>query len=194
MNGSERTDLQLIAAFRSSDDPRILEEIVKRHMGHVRAAVYPLVLNAADADDVAQEAMLRILSGLKSFRGTAAFATWRYRVAVNTALSFLRQRNRLRARLSEVDPPADAPDREDRTPPRQAEASELNRLITAAMKLLPPEQRAALALVAIQGLSEKEAAIACRCTFATLRWRLFRARQRLKRELGMQESTRHATR
>ena len=161
---------------------------MNRHMKPVRSVIHALVLNEADADDVTQEAMLRIISGLDTFRGQAAFTTWRYRVAVNTALSFLRQRNRLRVRLSAVDPPDEAPDREDRTPPRQAEASELNRLITAAMKLLPPEQRAALALVAIQGLSEKEAAIACRCNFATLRWRLYRARQRLRVELGRQGS------
>lgn len=180
-----RTDKQLIADYRSSGDPRILEEIVERHMGNVRAAVYPLVLNDADADDVAQEAMLRILAGLGSFRGSAAFSTWCYRVAVNTALSFLRRQKRRRARFTDADLSDEALEHEDHAPPRQAEVSELNQRITAAMELLPPEQRAALALVAIRGLSERQAAVACQCSFATLRWRLFRARQRLKQELGM---------
>ena len=177
--------MELIAAFRSSDDPRILEEIVKRHMTHVRTVVHSLVLNAADADDVTQDAMLRILNGLKSFRGNAAFSTWRYRVAVNTAMSFIRKRSRLRSRFSEIDPLPDMPDCMDSTPPREAEASELDRQITAAMSQLPPEQRAAIALVAIQGLSEKDAAIACGCNFATLRWRLHRARKRLKDALSI---------
>ncbi len=166
---------------------------MKRHIGHVRAAVYPLVLNAADADDVAQEAMLRILSGLKSYRGAAAFSTWRYRVAVNTAISFLRKRSRLRAHFSDGAPSADLPDREACDPARAAEASEMDARITAAMGKLQPEQRAAITLVAIEGLSEKEAAIACRCNFATLRWRLHRARQRLKHELGMQVGARNVT-
>jgi RNA polymerase sigma-70 factor (ECF subfamily) len=186
LNDSEPTDLQLIAAYRSSGEPAILEVFVNRHLKPVRSVIHALVLNEADADDVTQEAMLRIISGLDTFREQAAFTTWRYRVAVNTALSFIRRRNRLRARLSEVDPPDEAPECEDRAPPRMVEASELDRLITAAMKLLPPEQRAAIALVAIQGLSEREAAMACRCNFATLRWRLHRARQRLRVELGRQ--------
>jgi len=188
LNDSERTDMELITEYRSSGDPRILEELVKRHLGHVREVVYSMVLNAADADDVAQEAMLRILSGIKTFRGNAAFSTWRYRVSVNTATSFLRKRKRLQARLSELDPAEALPANVDHTPPRMAEVSELDQRITIAMEKLPPEQRAAIALVTIQGLNEKDAAIACRCTFATLRWRLHRARQRLKRELGMQES------
>lgn len=106
-------------------------------------------------------------------------------MAVNTALSFLRRQKRRRARFTDADLSDEALEHEDHAPPRQAEVSELNQRITAAMELLPPEQRAALALVAIRGLSERQAAVACQCSFATLRWRLFRARQRLKLELGM---------
>lgn len=158
---------------------------MKRHIGHVRAAVFPLVLNAADTDDVAQEAMLRIIEGLRTFRGTAAFATWRYRVAVNTAISFLRSRNRHQAHLSDYEPSADLPDRQACDPAQAAEASEMDDRISEAMAKLPPNQRAAISLVAIQGMSDKEAAIACECNCATLRWRVHRARQRLKHELGM---------
>lgn len=184
MGACDRSDTELIDAIRRTGDPGCLEALVQRHTGRVRALVYPLVLNDADADDVTQEAMLRALAGLDGFAGRAAFTTWLHRVAVNTARNFLRSRNRRWAAQSDGDVPEDLPDPAGLTPARAMEADETDRAVSAAMAQLPVAQRLALSLVAMQRLPEEEAARVSGCTHATLRWRLFRARQRLRVILG----------
>lgn len=180
MSEAEPTDQEVVARFRVDGDPRCLEVLVRRHTARVRSLVFALVLNDADADDVAQDAMLRALAGLRTFRGEAGFATWLHRIAVNTAKNFLRQRNRHRAFLvddCELEEVADEP---HRSPSRQAESAELDSAVTAAMARLPVDQRAAISLVVLEGLPEREAARVAGCNAATLRWRLHRARQRLR--------------
>ena len=180
MEDQEQTDVELVASIHRTAGQDGLEELVRRHTGRVRSIVYPLVLNDTDADDVTQETMLRAIRGLDGFRADAAFTTWLHRVALNTARNFLRSRNR-RLRLLATDELAeDAADEPFRTPPRETETAELDRAIADAMKRLPAEQRIALSLVAIQRLDEKEAAHVAGCAHATLRWRVFRARRRMR--------------
>ena len=184
MYEEQRTDAELLDAIRQTDGQDGLEALVRRHTGRVRSIVYPILLNEADADDVVQEAMLRALDGLDGFRSDATFTTWLHRVAVNTARNFLRSRTRrLRVFVSD-ESQEDVADELHRTPAREAEAEELNRAINDAMGRLPPEQRIALSLVTIQRLDEKEAARVAGCAHATLRWRVHRARQRLRQLLG----------
>ncbi len=174
------TDAELVAMIRQTGDQLAIESLVRRHTGRVRSMVYPLVLNDADADDVTQEALLRALNGLAGFRAESSFTTWLHRVAVNTARNFLRSRNRrLRLWTSEA-VPEDVADAAFRTPARSAEAVELDHTIAHAMQELPDEQRIALSLVVIQQLDEKEAAQVAGCGHATLRWRVHRARCRMR--------------
>ena len=184
MHDPEQTDAELVDAIRRTDGRDGVEELVWRHTGRVRSIVYPLVLNDADADDVTQEALVRALNGLDGFRSGAAFTTWLHRVAVNTARNFLRSRNRRLKVLAPDELPEDVADAPFRTPPRETETAELDRAIGDAMARLPTEQRIALSLVAIQCLDEKEAARVAGCAHATLRWRVHRARQRLRKMLG----------
>ena len=183
LDDQERTDAELVDTIRRTDGRDGLEELVRRHTSRVRSIVYPLVLNEADADDVTQEAMIRALNGLDGFRSDAAFTTWLHRVALNTARNFLRSRNRRLRILAPDELPEDIADEPFRTPAREMEAAELDRAIGDAMGRLPTEQRIALSLVAIQHLDEKEAARVAGCTHATLRWRVYRARQRLRQLL-----------
>lgn len=183
MDVAQSTDRELVDRFRAANDPDSLNELVCRYTGRVRSVVYPLLLDDADADDVTQETLLQALDALSTFRGDAAFSTWMYRVAVNTAKNYLKRRNRQRALLEEESDPEAVADAAHRTPPRAAETADRNRAITAAMGRLPLDQRTALSLVAIQGLDGREAARAAGCNAATLRWRLHRARSVLRQLL-----------
>jgi len=180
---SDPTDRELVARFRAANDADSVNELVRRYTGRVRSVVYPLLLDDADADDVTQEALVRAIDALGSFRGDAAFATWVYRIAVNTAKNYLKRRNRRRALLTDEGAPEAVADAACRTPAQATETADLDRAITAAMARLPFAQRTAIALVAIRGLDDREAARAAGCNAATLRWRLHRARQRLRRLL-----------
>lgn len=193
MNDPEPTDQEAIARFQADGDPRCLEMLVRRHTGRVRAVVLPLVLNDADADDVAQDAMLRALAGLRTFRGEAAFTSWLHRIAVNTAKNLLRRRGRDRALLVDDYPVDEVVDPIDRSPARVAEALDMDRAIAQAMARLPADQRVALSLVAIQGLDDREAARVAGCRAATFRWRLHRARERMREWLGTADGQGRAT-
>ena len=56
--------------------------------------IYPMVLDTAAADDLAQEVFLKAFRGLAAFNGRADFSTWLYRLAMNTTYSFLARRKR----------------------------------------------------------------------------------------------------
>src|SRR5207244_5877002 len=64
--------------------------LVRLHQRRVYAAVLHIVGNHGDADDVTQETFVRAYRGLAGYDGRAEFSTWVYRIAINTALNFLR--------------------------------------------------------------------------------------------------------
>src|SRR6266498_5247791 len=84
---------ELIAACRRGD-PQAFEEVVRATHRQVYTQALRLVRDRQDAEDVAQEAYLRVFRGLAGFRGDAQFETWLYRIVANAAMSHLRKRRR----------------------------------------------------------------------------------------------------
>src|SRR5213083_2959001 len=93
---------ELLAACRRGDRDAF-EEVVRRTYRHVYTQALRLVGDRQDAEDVAQEAYLRVFRGLAGFREEAQFETWLYRIVANTAMSYLRKRQRFGAVLAEPD-------------------------------------------------------------------------------------------
>ena len=137
-----------------------------------------------DAAEAAQEAFLAVWQGLPSFRGEASFSTWLYRLASNACVDILRRESRRRETLSldGEEAPADVPDRGP-TPQEAAEQQELRREIEAGLAALPPEYRQALILREIHQLSYQEIGEALGLDIGTVKSRISRGRQRLRREL-----------
>jgi len=177
---AQPSDEQLVERFRDSGDIGQFDELVRRHVGPVRRVLFSMVLNHADADDLTQEVFLRVARGIGDFRGRATFSTWLYRITVNAARSFLARAGARRAAQIEV--PDDIPDPVP-GPDRNAELSELDARVGAAMGRLPAPLRAAITLTAIEGLDGREAARAAGCLPATLYWRVHQARKILRREM-----------
>lgn len=173
-------DEDLMAAYRASREPAALEELVRRHVPRVRALVYPMVLDPWAADDLTQEVFLRAVRGLASFNGRAQFSTWLYRIAMNTAYTFLERRNRSPVLLAEL--PELATERDG--PAELAMRQELGGEIAEALAELSPKLRAAIVLTVIEQLSVPEAARIEGCTTATMYWRVHEARKLLKRRLA----------
>ena len=84
-----KSDEELVASYRDLGQREALDELTKRHLGPVRAMIYPMVLDGTLADDLTQEVFLRAFRALASFNGRLRFSTWLYRVAMNTAHGFL---------------------------------------------------------------------------------------------------------
>jgi RNA polymerase sigma-70 factor (ECF subfamily) len=133
-----------------------------------------LLENPTDAEDVLQDTYLRAYAFLATarFREEASVRTWLYRIATNGALDLLR-RQRHRA---QTPPPAElAP-----SPEAQVEARLSLARLHALLAGLPPEQRAALILKELEGLSSAEVGRVLACSEGAVEQRLVRARRYLK--------------
>lgn len=177
----EATDEELMAAV-AAGDRRAFQALVGRHQGRAFRIAFRMTRNKADAEDVTQEALLRVWTNAASWRPTAAFGTWLYRVVVNLAIDRQRamQRRGPHAPLDEAGALADpGPD------PAQATArGETGRLVAAAVEELPERQRAALVLAHFEGLSNAEAAEVLGTSISGVEALLVRARRALKDRLG----------
>jgi len=174
------SDEVLVARYRESRDNSALEELVKRHVPKVRAMIFQMVLDDNVADDLTQETLLRAVRGIDSFEGRSQFGTWLYRIAMNTAYSYLDRRNR-----SPVLFQTEVMDRSrcDVEPDRLAMETELRHKIESAIAALSPKLRAAIVLTGLQGLSARQASAIENCSEATIHSRVHEARKQLKQQL-----------
>jgi RNA polymerase sigma-70 factor, ECF subfamily len=144
-----------------------------------RRRVYGLATRIAgpqDADEVAQEAFVRILRGLPKFRGEAALGTWIYRLAVNAALTHVTRR-----------PRHDRGDDILETLPAKPVAARdpgLSARLERALSALPGGYRAVLVLHDVEGLSHEECAAILGCRVGTSKSQLHKARARMRDLLG----------
>ncbi|MDQ3722329.1 MAG: sigma-70 family RNA polymerase sigma factor [Actinomycetota bacterium] len=178
-------DPALVALARGGDRAAF-DELVRRHGAGLYAVVVRLCTDAHEAEEVTQDAFLRAWRGLPAFRGDAQFFTWLYRIGVNEARRRTeRQHRRAEARLVSLDEHREheSPDRSIR-PADRAEQSELRRVLDHAISALPVEQRAALVLRDVEGLSTAQAASALGLNEAAFKSRLHRARETLRTALA----------
>lgn len=152
--------------------------------------VYPLVLRwarvgtgeRADAEDVAHDALVRVLRGLGTFRGEARFTSWLYRVVRNVALDRNERRKRRLGREEDGEAAAWLPTR-DPGPDRMAERADLLERIRAAFMALPPRQREVFDMAELQGLTSPEIAERLDIAPASVRVTLLNARRSVRRAL-----------
>jgi RNA polymerase sigma-70 factor (ECF subfamily) len=166
---------ELLAACRNGD-PRAFEEVVRLTYRHVYTQALRIVGDRQEAEDVSQDAYLRVFKGLDGFRGEAQFETWLYRIVANAALSHLRRRRRFGELV--VDP-------EDETsePPAPSEFAERTvdrESLSRALQALPVSLRSVVVLKDVYGLSCQEIGDQIGVSEGAVKVRLHRARKRLK--------------
>lgn len=167
-----KVDRELLSRCRRGDQ-RALEELVRNTHRRVYGLALRLVGDRFDAEDVVQEAYLRMFRGLAGFREEARFETWMHRIVVNTALNHLRRRGRFGELLEDEDVEIPAPGRwEEQAVDRDS--------LERALEVLPPGQRAVLVMKDVYGLSCKEIGDELGIQEGAVKVRLHRARKRLK--------------
>jgi RNA polymerase sigma-70 factor (ECF subfamily) len=155
-------------------DRLAFERLVDRHQHRLFTLAARTLGSRSEAEDAVQEAFLRAWRNLGSFRGTALFSTWLYRICVNAAHD-LRER-----RVPEpVEAAETTPDSRDRFVDREL-SGELQR----ALAELDDDQRRTVVLCDVLGCSYAEAAEALEVAEGTVKSRLFRARRELAQRLG----------
>ena len=88
---SPKTDIELVNAFREGDEA-CFNELVRRYQQRVYWVARRVMGTHEDADDIVQDAFVRVYEGLAGFRGDANFYTWLYRITMNLALNALRKK------------------------------------------------------------------------------------------------------
>jgi RNA polymerase sigma-70 factor, ECF subfamily len=170
-------------------DQGACSELVNTHQRMVYALAFHLLGDRDDALDVSQEVFLRVFRTLPSFRGQSALRTWIFRIVVNQARNRQRWwRRRHRGQQVSLDEHlrdhGDFPERNDlESPDRLLGRKELATRIRTALDELPFDQKTALVLREIDGLSYDEIGFSLGIAVGTVKSRLARAREALRAQL-----------
>jgi RNA polymerase sigma-70 factor (ECF subfamily) len=160
--------------------------LVRQYQRMIHSLTYRMTGSMADADDLAQETFVRAWQRLETFAGEAKFSTWLCRIAMNACLNW-RHREGRRGNVHQTW--ADNTLNDAATHPSDPAATERNHRVQAALARLPEKQRAAIVLTVYQEMNHAEAARTLGCTEATVSWRVFAARNKLKRWLKPEATT-----
>jgi RNA polymerase sigma-70 factor (ECF subfamily) len=157
------------------------------------AVAMRVVRDPDDAEDVVQEALLKVCRSLTRFEGRSAFTTWLHRIVVNAALDRLRRHQASRERPAEDDVRdsggVDADLVDELTPERVASRNETGAAVREALERLSPSHREILVRREFEGESYRDLARLVRCPVGTVMSRLHHARHRLAAELAPQAET-----
>ena len=177
------TDAELLHAH-CAGDPEAFTELVRRHRDRLWAVALRTTGDPEEAADALQDALISAFRRADQFRGESAVTTWLHRIVVNAALDRMRRR----AVRPWVPLPEEGGERGDATSlaePRDAMDDRETALeIQAALAELPPDQRAAVVLVDLEGWSVEDAARALECPVGTVKSRCFRGRAKLADRLA----------
>ena len=186
---SEREIDQALVERVQKGDKAAFELLVAKYHRKIIRLVSRLVRDAAEVEDVTQEAFIKAYRALPQFRGESAFYTWLYRIAVNTAKNHLATQGRraptsTEANAEEAETFAEADQLRDiNTPESMLMSKQIAQTVNTAMEALPDELRTAITLREIEGLSYEEIAEAMGCPIGTVRSRIFRAREAIASRL-----------
>ncbi|HXV11499.1 MAG TPA: RNA polymerase sigma factor RpoE [Burkholderiales bacterium] len=147
------------------------------------------IRDAAEVEDVTQEAFIKAYRALPTFRGDSAFYTWLYRIGINTAKNYLVAMGRRAPTTTDIDA-EDAEGFQDReqlrdlnTPENELISRQVADNVNQTLAELPEELRTAITLREIEGLSYEDIANIMNCPIGTVRSRIFRAREAIAAKL-----------
>jgi RNA polymerase sigma-70 factor (ECF subfamily) len=147
------------------------EALIGAYYDVIYRIAYKWCGDKADAEDVTQNACIKLARAIDGYRFEAAFVTWLYPLVINTAKDWARaQKARATVPLDEDTGRAEAPAGEETVFAAQ---------VMAFIRGLPDKEREALYLVFGEGLTHREAAAAMACKESTVSWYIFEARKKL---------------
>lgn len=182
---ADSLDCRLVDRVQSGEHDAF-DVLVNRYRRRILKLSMRYTRNAADAEDVVQETFIKAFRALGRYRGEAAFSSWLHRIAVNSAKTAIALRNRNSRKFSanSDEKPDPAFTRRDlATPEALALTEEIRAAVNTAIDTLPVEQREAIVLRELQGLSYSQVALEMACPIGTVRSRVSRARDLIDRRL-----------
>jgi RNA polymerase sigma-70 factor, ECF subfamily len=174
-------DMELIKSLKDGNLPAF-EGLVRTYQDRIYNLCRYMLQDSDSAQDAAQEVFLKAYTGLKDFRTDCALYSWLHRIAVNTCLDQKRKASNVPDSFENTpsveDLPSSGPSAED-----LYQSKETGRAIHTALQKLPEVLRAAIVLKEIEGLSYEQIADTLDTSMGTVKSRISRAREELRRLL-----------
>jgi RNA polymerase sigma-70 factor (ECF subfamily) len=177
-SGSGLSDEEVVARVRAGDTP-LFELLMRRHNQRLYRVARSILRDEAEVEDVLQETYMSAFTHLDQFLGRARFSTWLTRIAVHEAL----HRSNRKRRFTGSEEVLDELESPDAGPERHAFHAELRQILEAAIDRVPEGYRTVFVLREVEGLSTAETAACLSIREETVKTRLHRARQQLRRQL-----------
>jgi RNA polymerase sigma-70 factor, ECF subfamily len=172
-------DSDILGLLRAGQRERAFDALLQRYEGKVYRLCCALLRDSAQAEDAAQESLLRVWKAFDAYDGRAALSSWIYAITRNRCLTALARRRAMDS-LSDSEVQAEvallvSPDEES--------ADERSALLRELVDLLPDRLRRTLILYYFEGCSTGEVALMLGCPEGTVKTHLFRARKALTEQL-----------
>ena len=178
---SENDELRALIAEAQDGNVRAFELLVASRMSQIRRYARAFATSDADADDLAQDALVKVYKSLRSFRFQASFTTWLYSIVRNVFLDAVRSRA---GRERSVEEPLTVDHARAASSAESADEhllrKEEQQKVWRALRQLPPEFRTALVLFDVEGHSYEEVAAIEGVPMGTVKSRLSRGRGLLR--------------
>ncbi len=184
-------DLLLVQRAQRGDD-QAFEMLVVKYQRRIERLIGRMVRDVDLVPDIAQETFIRAWKALPQFRGEAAFYTWLYRIAVNSAKKALMELKRDPVIVHSAMAVSEDGDETSRienelsdgeTPESVLASKEVAAAVNAAIDALSEDLRQAITLREVEGLTYEEISEVMNCPIGTVRSRIFRAREAIAARL-----------
>jgi len=173
-----KDDFSLIRAFNEGEETAF-NDLVNRHKEKVRNLIYLNLGSTSSIDDISQEVFLAVYRKLKQFRFQSQFTTWLYTITINKIRDHIRKQ-----KIMSVFSAFSSDDTENIVEPGSfKENFDVNEMVRDAVAKLPRKLKEPLILRDFEGMSYQEISDATGCEIGTIKSRIFRARESLKKML-----------
>lgn len=184
-------DRELIVTFLAGNSSAF-DQLVLKYKNLVFNLCYRMLENTSDAEDCAQETLIKVYHGLRNFKFKAEFSTWLYRIAVNTCKNKMNSLEfRFRNKLVRFEKPSPSDDGvltleigdDSNSPASVYERKETKQAILNAIRSLPPSQKILVILSDLEERSYQEIVEITGFKLGTVKSKLARARHQLRGKL-----------
>jgi RNA polymerase sigma-70 factor (ECF subfamily) len=180
LQGGELSESEAIERAKQGDADAF-EALYDLHKRRVYSLCLRMTANAAEAEDLTQEAFLQLFRKIGTFRGESAFSTWLHRMAVNVVLMRLRKKNLPVVPLDDPLETEEESSKKEPGAPDQKLAGSVDRMqIQRAVDALPPGYRTIFVLHDVHGYEHNEIADLVGCSIGNSKSQLHKARMKLR--------------
>lgn len=174
----ELSDIELVTLVKAAQDNAAFELLVRRHQAALRAFLRRLSGDAARADDLAQDTLIKAYARIETFEGGASFKSWLFAIAYREFLQ-ARRKDGAGVRLKE----ALKANADDRPPELDGAPADLSLDLRRALAALDDGERAAILMCDAVGLTHAEAAAALNTPLGTIKTYISRGRDKIRAAL-----------